>query len=67
MNSRYLSRLRGLAVFCCLALLLMGFAREPVDTLYAIPVETVDSRLAYPAEIHVEVTDQEALRHPAGL
>ena len=58
MNSRYLHRLRGAALFCCLVLPLMGFAHEPVDTLHAIPVETVDSRLASPTEIHVQVTDQ---------
>jgi len=49
-NSRYLHRLRGAAVFCCLIAPLTGFAHEPV--------ETVDSRLASPTEIHVQVTGQ---------
>lgn len=33
-------------------------AHESVDFSHPTSVETVDSRLAYPAEIHVQVTDQ---------
>jgi len=33
-------------------------AHEPVDPAHAIPFETVDSRLAYPTEIHVQETEQ---------
>ena len=33
-------------------------AHEPVDPMHAIPVETLDSRLAIPTNIHVQITDQ---------
>lgn len=35
----------------------VGFAHESVDPLHATPVETVDSHLATPTNIHVQITD----------
>ncbi len=57
----YTNRYRALitaVIFSALVTPLTGFAHEAVDTLHAIPVETVSSRLASPTEIHVQVTDQ---------
>ncbi|NOZ55149.1 MAG: hypothetical protein GXP08_18765 [Gammaproteobacteria bacterium] len=45
-------------IFSSLVLPSIGFAHEPVGPMHAIPVETVDSRLAYPTDIHVQVIDQ---------
>lgn len=36
----------------------VAHAHEPVDPAHAIAFETVDSRLAYPTEIHVQETEQ---------
>ena len=44
--------------FSCLVTPLTGFAHEPADPMHGIPIEMVDSRLAKPTEIHVQVTDQ---------
>jgi hypothetical protein len=33
-------------------------AHEPVDPSHAIPVETVETRLAYPTQVHVQETDE---------
>ena len=45
-------------VLSCLMMPMTVSAHESVDTLHAIPVETVASRLANPTEIHVQVTEQ---------
>jgi len=58
MNSNHIRNLMTAVVFSGLVLPFTGFAHESVDTLHAIPVETLDSRLASPTEIHVQVTDQ---------
>jgi len=45
-------------VFSCLVTPLTGFSHESTDLLHTTPIETVDSRLARPTGIHVQVTDQ---------
>lgn len=58
MNINRIRTLMAGVVLSCLMMPMTGFSHEAVDPLHAIPVETVDSRLAYPTEIHVQVTDQ---------
>lgn len=58
MKTNRIRTLMAAVVFSCLVTPLTGFAHEAVDPLHSIPIETVDSRLAYPTEIHVAVTDQ---------
>lgn len=44
--------------FSCLIMPMTGFTHETFDPLHVTPIETVESRLASPAEIHVQVTDK---------
>ena len=58
MNINRIRTLMAGVVLSCLMMPMTVSAHETVDTLHSTPVETVDSRLAYPTEIHVQVTDQ---------
>jgi len=58
MKTNRIRTLMTTVVFSCLIMPLTGFAHEAIDPLHAIPVETVDSRLANPTGIHVQVTGQ---------
>jgi len=58
MKTNRIRTLMTAAVFSCLVTPFTGFAHEPVDSMHAIPVETVDSSMARPSGVHVQVTDQ---------
>ena len=57
MNAKHIRKFVLGAVFSLLVTPMTGVAHESNDPLHPIPVETVDSRLAYPTNIHVQVTD----------
>ena len=57
MNTKHIRKFVFGAVFSLLVMPMTGFAHETIDPLHPIPVETVDSRLAYPTKVHVQVTD----------
>ena len=57
MNTKHIRKFVFGAVFSLLVTPLTGLAHESNDPLHPIPVETVDSRLAYPTNVHVQVTD----------
>ena len=58
MNTHRIHSLVVGIVFSCIVMPMTVSAHESVDTLHSIPIETVGSRLAYPTETHVQVTDQ---------
>ena len=58
MSTNHIRNLMAGVVLSCLMTPLTGLAHEPVNPLHTIPIETVDSRLASPTNIHVQVTDQ---------
>jgi len=48
---------KALLVVCLLAPWGVN-AHDPVDSMHAIPVETVGTSLAYPTQVHVQETDE---------
>jgi|GEM_PF-5896848 len=58
MNANRIRTLITAIIFGYLIMPLSGYTHESVDTLHATPVETVDSSLASPTGIHVQVTDK---------
>ena len=57
MNTKHIRKFVLGAVFSLFVTPITGVAHESADPLHPVPVETVDSRLAYPTKVHVQVTD----------
>lgn len=55
-KSLFLSTVLGL--FICTGISFVSQAHEAVDPLHVTPIETVDSRIAIPVNIHVQETDK---------
>ena len=58
MKTNRIRNLMTAVIFSGFVTPLTGFAHEPVDPLHSIPIEMVDSRMAKPTGIHVQLMDQ---------
>lgn len=57
MNTKHIRKFVIGTVFSLFVMPVTGFSHETTDPLHPIPIETIDSRLAYPVKVHVQVTD----------